>query len=223
MNAGARTTLLALSTALLGATCAFAIACGADSSGSGAKATATGLASAPATSPEEVLRLYVERRLTVGFVPDCDDAKRPDDIGKQCAKRVAERDGLLAYALGPAFSEYTRLIILRPAGDTWAIEHLEERNPNLPPPPGIPWPIQIGATLIVAGTDPDCLRLRDRAGLQGSELGCLDDGTVVEIVSGPVEVDNLEWWQLENYGWAAGTYLRYPDDEGVDFGPTPED
>lgn len=220
MNAGARTTLLALSAALLGAACAFAIACGGDSGGSAADATATALA--PATAPEEVLRLYVERRLTVGFVPDCDDAKRPDDIGKQCAKRVAERDGLLAYQLGPAFSEYTRLIILKPAGDTWAIEHLEERNPNEPPPPGVPWPIEVGATLIVAGTDPECLRLRDRPGLQGSELGCLDDGTAVTVVSGPTEVDNNEWWQLEDYGWASGTYLRYPDEAGVELTPTPE-
>ena len=208
---------------LLGATaCAAAIAAacfGGDSSGG--DGTPTPDASVPATPPEEVLRLYVDRRLFAGFVADCADAKRPDDIGKQCATRVAERDGLLAYELGPTFSEYTRLIILKPVGDTWTIEHLEERNANEPPPPGIPWPIQIGADLVVAGTAPDCLRIRDRAGLRGGEVTCIDDGIVVTVVSGPVEVDGLEWWQLEGYGWAAGTYLRYPDEAGATA--TPED
>ena len=220
MNGGARTALFAFSTAVLCAVCAAAVACGGDS---GDTANSTATAFAPATAPEEVLRLYVERRLTVGFVPDCDDAKRPDDIGKQCAKFLAERNGLRAYQLGPALSEYTRLIILKPAGDTWAIENLEERNPSEPPPPGIPWPIAIGETLIVAGTAPECLRLRDRPGLQGTEVGCLDDGAVVKVVSGPNEIDNIEWWQLEGYGWAAGTYLRYPDEAGVELTPTPED
>jgi len=203
----------------IGSCCAAAalgMACGSGGGGSsGATATSPNVLPAPSTPPEEVLRLYVERRLFTGFVADCDDAQRPDDIGKQCARRLAERNGLLAYQLGPTFSEYTRLIILKPAGDTWTIEHLEERDANEPPPPGVPWPIEVGATLVVAGTDPQCLRVRGSAGLQAQELACLDDGTAVSIVSGPIEIDDLEWWQLEGYGWAAGTYLRYPDEAGI--------
>lgn len=196
--------------------CAAALAIGCLGGGGGSEGgTPTPNASLPSTPPEDVLRLYVDRRLFAGFVANCDDAKQPEDVGKQCARRVAERDGLLAYELGPTFSEYTRLIILKAVGDTWTIEHLEERNPNEPPPPGVPWPIEVGAQLVVAGTAPDCLRIRDRAGLRGGEVACIDDGIAVTVVSGPVEVDGLEWWQLEAYGWAAGTYLRYPDEAGA--------
>ena len=207
---------------LAAAACAatLAVACGFGGGGGEQDATATPDVSAPATAPEEVLRQYVANRLFAEFVADCEDAQRPDDVGKQCARRVAERNGLLAYQLGPTFSEYTRLIILKPAGDTWTLEHLEERNANEPPPPGIPWPIEIGATLVVAGTAPDCLRVRERAGLQAPEIACIDDDTAVTVVSGPVEIDGLQWWQLEGYGWAAGSYLRYPDESGIAT-PTP--
>ncbi|MDZ4278140.1 MAG: hypothetical protein U1B78_03265, partial [Dehalococcoidia bacterium] len=93
------------------------------------------------TPPEEALRLFVQRRLNQGFVPNCDDAKRPDDIGKQCARLRAERDGLLAFELGPTFAEYTRLLILQPVDGTWTIVHSETRDLSQPPPEGIPWPL----------------------------------------------------------------------------------
>jgi hypothetical protein len=206
--------------ALLGATAAVTIACGAigDDAQDG-EATPTPSATAEAAiPPEEALRLWVERRLRQGFVADCDEAQRPGDVGKQCARFRAERDGMLAYELGPVFSEYTRLIILKRAGDTWTIEHLEERDPALPPVPGIPWPLQVGASVVVAGTG-DCLRVRDRPGVQGMELDCLSDGTTVTISSGPVENDDFEWWQLEGHdGWCAGNWLRYPEEAPT--GPT---
>jgi hypothetical protein len=211
---------LIVAVALLSATAAIAIACGA--SGDGAQdGEASPVASATAEAaipPEEALRLWVERRLRQGFVADCDEAQRPGDVGKQCARFRAERDGMLAYELGPVFSEYTRLIILKRAGDAWTIERLEERDPALPPVAGIPWPLQVGAAVVVTGTG-DCLRVRDRPGVQGTELHCLPDGTTVTIGSGPEENDDLEWWQLEGYdGWAAGNWLRYPAEASA--GPT---
>jgi len=42
-------------------------------------------------------------------------------------------------------------------------------------------------------------------------------------VGGPIEIDDIEWWQLEGYGWAAGTYLRYPDEAGVATPGTPDE
>lgn len=176
-------------------------------------------ASASGSSPEEALRRYVERRLNLGFVPDCEDARRPEDVGKQCARFRGERQGLRAYELGPTFSTYTRLVILRRAGDAWTIEHLENRDPNEPPVPGIPWPLDIGASVIVAGTG-DCLKLRDRPGLLAHEIDCLEDGTAVTIAAGPVEIDGLEWWQIEGYeGWVAGNWLRYPEEAGAGSAP----
>jgi hypothetical protein len=70
--------------------------------------------------------------------------------------------------------------------------------------------------VVVAGTAPDCLKIRASPGLAGEEVGCLDDGTEVTVVAGPSDADGLEWWQLEGHGWASSQYLRYPDE-----GPTP--
>jgi hypothetical protein len=163
-------------------------------------------------SPETALERWVQNRLNVGFVANCDDASRPDDIGKQCATRRGERDGMFAFELGPAFSDYTRLIILSRAGDSWTIAHMENRDPNAPDVPGIPWPLQAGAELVVAGTDPDCLRIREQPGVDAEQVECLADGTDVLITEGPVQIDDFDWWRLEGYGWAVGNYLRYEED-----------
>ncbi|OGO51674.1 MAG: hypothetical protein A2148_09920 [Chloroflexi bacterium RBG_16_68_14] len=206
------------------ATAALAVACGlvgGDGAGDEDKTTTPSVTQQPAVPPEEALRLFVQRRLNQGFVADCDAAQRPDDVAKQCARLLGERSGLLAYELGPTFAEYTRLIILKQVGDTWTIEHLENRDPNLPPVPGIPWPLEVGVAVVVAGTG-DCLRVRERAGIQAPEIACLDDGAAVTVSSGPVEIDGFEWWQLEGYGWAAGNWLRYPEEAPASPTETPE-
>ncbi len=178
----------------------------------GATPPASGGTPTAATAPEEALRLYVERRFVLGFTPDCDQAQRPGDVGKWCARFRGERDGMLAYELGPTFGEYVQLIILKPADGSWTIARLENRDPNLPPVPGIPWPLELGANVIVAGTG-DCLRIRESPGVRAPEKDCLDDGTVVTVSDGPVEADGFEWWRLEGYaGWAASNWLRYPEE-----------
>lgn len=171
----------------------------------------------PAVAPEEALQLFVQRRLNQGFIADCADAQRPDDVGKQCATLRGEREGMLAYELGPTFAEYTRLIILERVGDTWTIAHQETRDPNTEDVPGIPWPLEVGATVIVAGTG-DCLTVRDQPGLSALSVDCIDDGQEVTISAGPTDRDGLQWWRLEGYGWSAGSYLRYPEET-----PTPEE
>ena len=178
--------------------------------GGGSDGTAAGPTTTAATPPEEALRLYVQRRLGQDFVQNCDDAERPGDVGKQCARFRGERNGLLAYELGPTFSEFTRLIILERAAGSWTIAHLETHDPSAPPIPGIPWPIEVGATVVVAGTD-DCLRIRERPGVLAPQVNCLDDGTVLTIEDGPVEADDFEWWRIGD-GWAAGPWLRYAED-----------
>jgi hypothetical protein len=185
--------------------------CGDGGGSSAPDGTNVGPTATASTPPEEALRLYVQRRLGQGFVQECEDARRPDDVGKQCARYRGERNGLLAYELGPTFSEYTRLIILERAGGSWTIAHLENRDPSLPDVPGIPWPLEVGITAVVAGTG-DCLRVRSQPGTGSPQVDCIDDGETVTIVAGPVELDDLEWWQLEGYGWAAGAWLRYPDE-----------
>lgn len=216
-----RTLVMVMGAALAAA--AFAVACGDNgNSGPATPSTGTPVPNQTVTPPEEALRLFVQRRLNQGFVSDCDEAERPDDVGKQCARLRGERNGLLAYELGPTFAEYTRLLILQQTADGWTIARQETRDPDQPPVPGIPWPLEVGVSVVVAGTTPDCLKIRQAPGLSETELDCIEDGTVVTTVGGPNETDEIEWWQLEGLGWAAGNYLRYPE-EAPTPEPTPEE
>ena len=223
MKPVARKPSLTVLTAAVVVAAAIAVACaGADGDGqpTSPPAGTSPPSETPTTPPEEALRRYVQNRLNQGFVADCDEAQRPDDVGKQCARLAGERNGMLAYELGPTFSEYTRILIIKPEGNDWTLVRLEVRDPNLPPVPGIPWPLEVGARVLVAGTAPDCLRIRDQPGTAATQVGCLDDGSEVTVVAGPVERDDIEWWQIEGQGWGAGAYLRYPEEGPT---PTPED
>ena len=168
-------------------------------------------ATVTSTAPEDALALYVQRRLSQGFVKNCDNAKRPDDVGKQCAKNLGERNGLIAYKLGPTFGEYTRIMILAPQDGGWTIATQVTHDPNGLDIPGIPWPLEVGAEVVVVGTEPDCLKVRQEPAITGTELDCLNDGTQVKIVAGPTTANDIDWWQLEGQGWAAANYLRYAD------------
>jgi hypothetical protein len=171
--------------------------------------------SSATSAPEEALSLYVQRRLSQRFVAKCEDAKRPDDIGKQCARKLGERNGMLAYALGPAFGDYTRIMILKQEDGVWTIAQQVSRDPDQPAIPGVPWPLEVGADVVVVGTAPDCLKIREQPTTAGTQLGCLEDGSTATVVAGPVDADDIQWWQLEDQGWAASDYLRYPDDTSV--------
>jgi hypothetical protein len=226
MTRPARKPLAALAAVALVTVAALAIAC---SSGGNQPATSTPATPAagatptangtPTTSPEEALARYVQR-LNQGFVADCDKAKRPDDVGKQCAHKLGERGDLVAYTLGPTFSNPTRILILKPEAGDWTLVSIENLDPNQPTAPGIPWPLEIGAHVVVAGTAPGCLNIRAAPGIGSTQADCINDGTAVTVVAGPVAQDNIDWWQLENLGWAAGAYLRYPGEAGTP-GATP--
>ena len=161
----------------------------------------------PDDAPEETLRAWANSHLSQGFVPECSLARRPDDVGKVCAGLRAERDGILAYGVGPTFSEFTRLFLLEPIDGAWTIIHEETIDPNLP---GIPWPLAVGASVIVA-VGSDCLQVRDQPGLQAVPVDCLENGTAVTISAGPADRDGFQWWRLSGHGWAVGALLRYPD------------
>ncbi len=209
--------LAALAAVALVAVAALAIACSSRANQASTGTPATPAASqtppanaTPTTSPEDALARYVQR-LNQGFVADCDRATRPDDVGKQCAHKLGRRGDLVAYTLGPTFSNPTRILILKPEAGDWTLVSIETLDPNSPIAPGIPWPLEAGANVVVAGTAPHCLNIRAAPGIGAAQLDCIKDGTAVTVVAGPVAQDNIDWWQLENLGWAAGDYLRYPD------------
>jgi len=214
--------LAALAAVALVTVAALAIACSSDKNQPATSTPATPAAgetppsnATPTTSPEEALARYAQR-LNQGFVADCDKAKRPDDVGKQCAHKLGERGDLVAYTLGPTFSNPTRILILKPEAGDWTLVSIENLDPNQPTAPGIPWPLEAGAQVVVAGTAPDCLKIREAPGIGSAQLDCITDGTAVTVFAGPVEQDSIVWWQLQDRGWAAGAYLRYPGEA-----PTP--
>jgi hypothetical protein len=188
---------------------------GCSENGSGEQAAGATATEDTGVPPEDALGFWVRNRLNQGFVANCDDAKRPQDNGKQCARFLKQRTvgeiEYLAYGVGPVFFFPTRIFVLTRAADSWSLVRLQELDPNAPVP-GIPWPISVGADLVVAGTG-DCLNVRERPGTGAPEVECLPDGTSVKVAAGPVEIDGLEWWQLEVWGgWSSSDYLRYPDD-----------
>jgi len=155
---------------------------------------------------EDVLSQWVVDRLGQGFVANCEDAQRPDDIGKVCVSLLAQRDGRLAYQMGPTFSEFTRLFVLEPREGAWAIIYEASYSGEVT---SIPWPLAVGAQVIVS-TESDCLQVRDEPGLAAVPIDCLDNGTEVVINAGPTERDAFTWWRLEGLGWVAGEFLAYP-------------
>lgn len=161
---------------------------------------------ATAGPAEEVLRTWVQDHLSQGFVPRCEDAQRPGDVGKQCARLHSERDGRIAYQLGPTFSALARLFILELDNGVWTILVQETYSGELT---SLPWPLAVGADVVVA-VDSECLQVRDQPGLAAVPIDCLDDGTPVTINAGPTDRDGLTWWRLAALGWVAGNWLRYP-------------
>ncbi len=161
---------------------------------------------ATAGPAEEVLRAWVQDHLSQGFVPRCEDSQRPGDVGKQCAQLHSERDGKLAYQIGPTFSAFNRLFILQQQNGIWSIIHEETHSAILTT---IPWPLAVGARVVVV-IDSECLQVRDQPGLAAVPVDCLDNGVEVTISAGPTERDGLTWWRLDGQGWSAGEWLRYP-------------
>jgi hypothetical protein len=82
--------------------------------------------------------------------------------------------------------------------------------PTVTPTPGV---IGIGAFVKVVNAGPQGLSFRKDPGLQGQRLKGLPDGTVLRVVDGPKDVDQLRWWKLQSptdpndVGWAAADYL----------------
>ncbi len=54
----------------------------------------------------------------------------------------------------------------------------------------------------------DGLRMRNQPGLSGGQVSSVLPGEYVAILAGPVNLDNIEWWQVQNargdVGWLAG-------------------
>jgi hypothetical protein len=67
----------------------------------------------------------------------------------------------------------------------------------------VPGSSDTGAHVFVTG----CANFRATPALTGKVLGCLGNGTVVNVDSAPVFQDGHIWWHLTGRGWMAHDYL----------------
>jgi hypothetical protein len=78
-------------------------------------------------------------------------------------------------------------------------------TPTATPEGGISSPTVGGRAQVT--TRFEFVNLRETPGLGGETVGQLANGTIVTILEGPEEADNLRWWRVEdsegNVGWAA--------------------
>jgi uncharacterized protein YgiM (DUF1202 family) len=78
-------------------------------------------------------------------------------------------------------------------------------SPTATPEGGIPSPTVGGRAQVT--TQYQYINLRDEPGQGTNVIGQLNNGTIVTILDGPQDVDNLRWWKVEdeqgNVGWAA--------------------
>jgi hypothetical protein len=173
----------------------------------------------PATgSPEDALAAYARQKLQMEYVGDCETAQLPDDQGKLCTSLRGDRGPMKAYIAGPAFNEFTTWLFVEqkdglPAGQAgqWQVVGEFPIRPQAADVPGIPWPLTVGAQVVVVSTG-QCLNVRDGPGLAQAAIDCLKDGTTIKLAEGPQEVDDFQWWRIDGRdGWVASDWLRYPD------------
>lgn len=70
--------------------------------------------------------------------------------------------------------------------------------------------IAIGASVLVTNTDGAPLRARATPSREAAILTRFDEGTVVEVIDGPVEAEGLTWWRVQGpggEGWCAADFL----------------
>ena len=166
----------------------------------------------PATgSPEEALGTYGRQNLQMEYAGDCEAAKQPDDQGKLCTSFRGDRGPMKAYVAGPAFSEFTTWLFVEQKAGQWQVVGEFPIRPQAADVPGIPWPLTVGAQVVVVSTG-QCLNVRDGPGLAQAAIDCLKDGATIKLAEGPQKVDDFEWWRIDGRdGWVASDWLRYPD------------
>lgn len=185
-----------------------------DSSEPGVTATTPTPAGSPTpetAEAEAALGTYARQTLQMEYVGDCESAVLPDDEGKLCTSFQGDRGPMKAFLAGPAFVEFDRWLFVELKAGQWRAAGEFPIRPQADDVPGIPWPLTVGAQVVVVGTG-QCLNVREGAGLGSPAIDCLNDGTTIKLGEGPEEVDDFEWWRIaDRDGWIASDWLRYPD------------
>jgi hypothetical protein len=193
------------------------IACGGgdgDGGGEEPEPTPTVQAASPA---EQALGRHIEATFQRQYVGDCSKANVATDVGKMCSVKQGERNNAEAFAIGPTFSEGSHFAFVENRGGQWVVFGVTQITPAMLAVPGIPWPMRPGDEVVVVGVGScgrvgEGLNVREGPGLNQAAVDCVGEGTRIRIGAGPVEGDNLQWYQIEGRaGWVSGVYLRFPD------------
>jgi Bacterial SH3 domain len=173
--------------------------------------TPGGATTPEAGSIEVALGTYARQNLQMEYVGECEAAQLPDDQGKLCTSFRGDRGPMKAYIAGPAFTEFTSWIFVEQRAGQWQVVGEFPIRPQATDVTGIPWPLTVGAVVVVVSTG-QCLNVRAGPGLGQAAIDCLKDGTTIKLAEGPQEVDDFEWWRIDGRdGWVASDWLRYPD------------
>ena len=158
---------------------------------------------------ESAIVEHVTSTLGEEYAGDCAGADPTADVGKVCSIYRGEREGVHAFVLGLTFSEGFEWTFVEMQGSSWTVIDATAITPERAAVPGIPWPLEVGAEVVVTGTG-SCLNVRTEPG--GDAVDCMTEGTLIILAAGPEEARELKWWRVEGRdGWVAADFLRYPD------------
>ncbi len=172
--------------------------------------TAVPTATPDTAVPETSLATYVQTTLKMEYAGDCAQAD-PQATDKLCSTFKGERQDMRAYVLNQGVTQGFQWAILSQQNGTWSVISTQKITPDNAAVPGIPWPLAVGAQVVVAGTG-NCLNVHEGPGLDQAAVDCINDGATITLSAGPTLTADYEWWQIEGRtGWVVSDYLRYPD------------
>jgi hypothetical protein len=190
---------------------AFVMACGGGKKAPEATATPAATATPDTSAPDTSLAVYVQTTLNKTYVGDCAQAGAQADATKLCSIFKGERNGMRAYLLGQSATQGTQWAILGQQNGKWSVVYSQKITPDNASVPGIPWPLTVGAIVVVTGTG-NCLNVREGPGLDQTAVDCIKDGATITLAAGPTDSADYQWWQVEGRtGWVVADFLRYPD------------
>jgi hypothetical protein len=111
----------------------------------------------------------------------------------------------LAIALWRWRPQLQEMLEARGISASWLESTEQLLSPQPSPNPSLQWQAR------VADTGGMGLYLRAQPGVASPVLGTLPEGTVTELLEGPVEIDGHTWWKVTHEGkegWCAGEWLE---------------
>jgi hypothetical protein len=161
--------------------------------------TPTALEPTPTRGPALELRAALEDlvrdELDAQYIGSC--SPQGDVVQGICSDQLYLTSDLATYYLGTAVNNPQGEAVLLHDESGWTGTFHRYQMGDL----------AVGANVVVIGAG-DCLNFRVQPNAGGERLTCQLDGTRGVIVDGPVQADDITWWQVEGYGWATAEYLR---------------